>query len=133
MKLSIKTERGRQILDITESVADALNKAGAESGVAVVSVQHTTCALTTADLDPGTDQDFLDFLDSLIPNLRWRHPHDPDHTPSHLLSSLIGSSVTVSVSDGQLNLGSWQRIVLVELDGPRQRDLSINFLTQPNH
>jgi secondary thiamine-phosphate synthase enzyme len=88
-------------------------------------VQHTTCALTTADLDPGTDQDFLDFLSAITPDIQWRHPHDPSHTPSHLLSSLIGPSVTIPVEKGQLNLGTWQRIILVELDGPREREISI--------
>jgi secondary thiamine-phosphate synthase enzyme len=92
-----------------------------------VFIAHTTAAITTADLDPGTDKDLLDFLKSLIPNLKWRHPHDPSHAPDHLLSSVIGPSVSVPVSHGKLNLGSWQRIILVELDGPRQRTVDVSF------
>ena len=128
MKLRLKTTQNRQIVDITDDVADVLREAGNKTGVVMVSAQHTTCALTTADLDPGTDQDFLDFLNSLIPDIEWRHPHDSAHAPSHLLSSLIGTAVIVPVNDGQLKLGNWQRIILVELDGPRQRELTLNFL-----
>jgi len=86
-----------------------------------VFVQHTTAAITTADLDPGTDKDFLDFLAAITPDKHWRHPHDPAHAPDHLLASIIGPSISVPYKDGRLLLGTWQRIILVELDGPRDR------------
>ena len=126
MNLTVETKESRQVLDITDDVQSALKNA--ECGVAVISVQHTTCAITTADLDPGTDQDFLDFLNSLIPDIKWRHPHDPSHAPAHLLSSLIGPSVSVPIEGGQLKLGTWQRVILVELDGPRSREVTVNEL-----
>lgn len=126
MNLTVETKESRQVLDITDDVQSALKNA--ESGVAVISVQHTTCAITTADLDPGTDQDFLDFLNSLIPDIKWRHPHDPSHAPAHLLSSLIGPSVSLPIEGGQLKLGTWQRVILVELDGPRSREVTVNEL-----
>lgn len=88
-------------------------------------VAHTTCAVTTADLDPGTDLDLLDAVWEMIPKLDYRHPHDPAHVPAHLASSIIGPSVTIPVADGQLVLGTWQRIILVELDGPRERQLAV--------
>jgi secondary thiamine-phosphate synthase enzyme len=126
MNLRIDTKDKRQVVDITDDVQTTLKDT--DNGVTVISVQHTTCALTTADLDPGTDQDFLDFLNTLVPDIKWRHPHDPGHTPSHLLSSLIGPSVTVPIEGGKLKLGSWQRIILVEFDGPRKRKLTLNLL-----
>jgi secondary thiamine-phosphate synthase enzyme len=98
------------------------------SGVACASVLHTTAALTTADLDPGTDLDLLDALNTLITERKWRHPHNPAHAPDHLLASIIGPSVTVPARDGRLMLGAWQRVVLIELDGPRTRNLSIMLL-----
>ena len=121
-RLKIKTERKRQVLDVTDLVEVELPEG---DGVVTVFVQHTTAAITTADLDPGTDEDLLDFLDSLVPNRKWRHPHDPSHAPDHLLASLIGPSVTVPYADGKLLLGTWQRIILVELDGPRDRNIII--------
>jgi secondary thiamine-phosphate synthase enzyme len=93
-----------------------------------VNVLHTTAALTTADLDPGTDLDMLDAFEAMMPKLRSRHPHNPEHVPEHILSSLIGTALTLPVEEGSLVLGTWQRVILVELDGPRQRELTLHFL-----
>lgn len=122
-RMEISTTKKREVVDITDDVTAVVPQAG--SGVVTIFVQHTTAAITTADLDPGTDLDLLDFLNALVPNVQWRHPHNPAHTPDHLLASLIGPSVTVPYQDGKLLLGTWQRIILVELDGPRSRSLCV--------
>ncbi len=127
-QLRVKTSRKEQILDLTERVQTELPRAG--RGAVLVVAAHTTCAVTTADLDPGTDLDFLNALRHLLPELRYRHPHDPEHTPDHILASLIGPSVTIPFDSGRLVLGTWQRIVLVELDGPRERNLYLSFLME---
>lgn len=124
-KLKVTTRRKREIVDITPQVEGMLPK---ESGVCFLNVLHTTAALTTADLDPGTDLDMLDAFEAMMPKLHYRHPHNPKHVPDHILSSLIGTALTVPVDAGAPVLGTWQRIVLVELDGPRQRELLLNFL-----
>lgn len=99
---------------------------GTEESVTVF-VAHTTCAVTTADLDPGTDQDLLDSLKNLLPVHDYRHPHDPSysHVSAHLLASIIGPSVTIPWRGGQLLLGQWQRIIMIELDGPRARHVYV--------
>lgn len=97
-------------------------------GVCHLVVLHTTAAMTTADLDPGTDLDMLDAFELLVPKLNFRHPHNPAHAPDHILSALIGTSVTLMVENGALVLGTWQRVVLVELDGPRTREVVIGFV-----
>jgi secondary thiamine-phosphate synthase enzyme len=121
--LGIRTERKDQVLDITALVEREIE---AREGVATVFVAHTTCGLTTADLDPGTDLDIIEAFRKLLPDINYRHPHDPGHTPDHILASLIGPSVSIPVHDGRLVLGTWQRVILVELDGPRQRDLYVS-------
>ena len=126
-QVQISTSKKREVADITDDVAAAVPKSG--SGVVTVFVQHTTAAITTADLDPGTDLDLLNFLDALVPNIQWRHPHNPDHAPDHLLASLIGPGVTVPYQDGDLLLGTWQRIVLIEFDGPRTRNMRITVIS----
>src|SRR5215475_10871473 len=113
LTLSIKTRKKREILDITDEVQSTLKTN--KTGICQLTVLHTTAALTTADLDPGTDLDMLDAFEAIIPKLRYRHPHDPSHVPDHILSTLIGTSVTQPVDAGRLVLGTWQRIVLVEL------------------
>jgi secondary thiamine-phosphate synthase enzyme len=124
-KLTVVTHRKREILDITQQVEKHLPR---ESGICFLNVLHTTAALGTADLDPGTDLDMLDAFEAMIPKLRYRHPHNPEHVPDHILSSLIGTSLTLPVEAGSLVLGTWQRVILVELDGPRPREVVLQFL-----
>jgi secondary thiamine-phosphate synthase enzyme len=127
MELKVKTIKKSQVIDITEEVQQLADR---QAKAVNIFCLHTTCALTTADLDPGTDEDLLDAIEKIIPALKYRHPHNPnhEHVYSHLASSLIGPSITVPLKHGKLALGSWQRLILVELDGPRRRDLIITNL-----
>lgn len=125
--LRISTTKHDEVVDITERVQEEISRAGVKDGLCHLFVLHTTCALTTGDLDPGTDLDFLDALRAMAPKLKYRHPHDPEHTPDHILSSIIGPSLTLPVKDGMLALGTWQRILLVELSGPRVRELVLRM------
>ena len=128
-RLTIKTHHKREILDITDQVESLLRKQHARhSGACHLVVLHTTAALTTADLDPGTDADMLEAFERIIPKLNYRHPHDPEHVPDHILSTLIGTSLTLLTENAALVLGSWQRVILVELDGPRQREIALGFV-----
>ena len=125
-KLTIETHKKREVLDITNTLATLLAKNHAQhTGLCNLLILHTTAALTTADLDPGTDLDMLDAFEAIVPELRYRHPHDPKHVPDHILSALIGTSVALPFQQGSLLLGTWQRVVLIELDGPRQRDVVV--------
>ena len=126
--ITVPTTKKDQVVDITETVADHVRQAEKESGVCVAFAAHTTCALTTADLDPGTDQDLLQALRKVLPPMAYRHPHDPAHTPDHILASLIGPSVSVPYAQRRLLLGTWQRNILVELDGPRQRTVHLTCM-----
>ena len=122
-RLKIKTGRKREVLDITDEIESQLSG----SGLCHLLVLHTTAALTTADLDPGTDLDMLDAFEAMIPKLRYRHPHNPAHAPDHILSALLGTSLSLPFERGKLILGTWQRVVLIELDGPRPRELALSI------
>jgi len=116
------------MLDITSTVEEAVVDMRSD-GVCHLFVIHTTAALTTADLDPGgTEHDYINVFNELIsePAGGFNHPHDPSHMPDHILSSLIGTSISVPVKEGKLVLGTWQRVVLVELDGPRERTVVVS-------
>ncbi len=127
-RFSIKTHKKREVVDITEQVLGELRRDfPRQTGVCNLLVLHTTAALTTADLDPGTDLDMLDAFEVMMPKLAYRHPHDPAHVPDHILSALIGTSLSLMVENGALVLGTWQRVVLIELDGPRQREIAMAF------
>lgn len=131
MIIKAQTSQPQEIIDITGQVQRAASSSKTD-GAVVISALHTTCAMAVAELDPGTDKDLLDFLESLIPNINWRHSHDPAHVPAHLLSTLIGTSITLPVEKGKVVLGSWQSIVLIELDGPKDREIKLSLLSSNN-
>jgi secondary thiamine-phosphate synthase enzyme len=124
--VEVGTGKRREIVDVTELCRKELGSVHAD-GVCHLFVLHTTAALTLADLDPGTDLDLLDAFEALVPKLKYRHPHNPAHVPDHILSALIGTSVSVPVQAGDFLLGVWQRIILVDLDGPRKRQIALSF------
>lgn len=126
MDIVISTKQKRQVIDITNKISEMLKSES--SGLVHIFVQHTTAAITTADLDPGTDQDLLDGLLGMLPDLKWRHPHNPAHAPDHLLSSIVGSDILIPVREGELQLGAWQRIILIEFDGPRERNITVSVI-----
>jgi secondary thiamine-phosphate synthase enzyme len=126
--ISVSTDDKKQVIDLTDAVDSFLSAVKAKDGLCHVFCLHTTCAVTTADLDPGTDLDMLDAFEAMMPKLKYRHPHNPAHVPDHIMSSIIGPSVFVPVESGQLRVGTWQRIVLIELDGPRERDIQLTMI-----
>ncbi len=126
--LTVATTRPREVVDLTDRVNALVREAGFRAGLCHLLLLHTTAALTLADLDPGTDLDLLDAFTEMVPKLRYRHPHNPAHVPNHILSALVGTSLTLPVSDGRLVLGIWQRVVLIEFEGPRRRDLAVTFV-----
>lgn len=127
MQLSIHTTSKDEVIDITNDVEKILAEQSVKDGVITLFVQHTTCALTVMDLDPGTDLDFLDAIRGMLPNVQYRHPHNPSHAPDHILASIIGMSLNIPFTDNQLLLGVWQRVVLIELDGPRKRNIILTL------
>lgn len=128
MQIIVNTSKKKEIIDITETVNEVIIKSGKKEGSCVLFIKHTTAALTTADLDPGTDEDMLEAFDAMMPKLAYRHPHNPEHAPDHILSSIIGPSLMVPFNENGLDLGTWQRVVLVELDGPRPRAVTVSLL-----
>ncbi|OGM15550.1 hypothetical protein A2V56_03535 [Candidatus Woesebacteria bacterium RBG_19FT_COMBO_42_9] len=128
MEISVRTKGKKEIVDITENLNVLVSKENFKEGLCNLFILHTTCALTTMDLDPGTDIDFLEAIEKMFPKGSYRHPHDPSHVGEHIMASIIGPSVSVPVSTGKLILGTWQRVVLVELSGPRERNIQVNFV-----
>ncbi len=125
--MEISSQRRRQLIDITRFVQEAVAGSEVSEGLCLVYVPHTTAAVTiNENADPAVGDDLLEALGALLPAIRWRHLEG--NADAHVLSSLIGAAVTVPVSDGELALGRWQAIFLVELDGPRRREVWISCL-----
>lgn len=126
--LQVSTERLKEVVDLTERVQSSITRAKMREGLCLLFVAHTTAALTTGEVGEGTEQDLLDVVEQIIPSIRFRHAHDPSHAWSHMAASLLGPSLTVPVADGQLALGTWQSVLLIELDGPRERTVYLTLL-----
>src|SRR3990170_2351046 len=124
--LTFQTKNSKEIIDITDKVAeqlDALNE-----GICLVFAQHTTCSVMLGEYEGGLDEDFVNMFGQLKPKGPFKHAHNPDHAPAHLFSSMVGEQVTLPVENGDLLLGTWQRIMLVEFDGPRTRNVVVQTI-----
>ena len=132
-RLVINTREPIQFLDITDDVIAVVRSAGLREGVVTIFSRHTTAAICIQETEPLLLQDLCDFLQRSAPaedhyrhndfRVRTVHMHD-DESPNghaHCLQLMLGTSESVPVADGELVLGTWQRIFLVELDGPRPR------------
>jgi secondary thiamine-phosphate synthase enzyme len=132
-RLAFVTTEPIQLLDVTDDIAAAVRSTGVVDGIVTIVSRHTTMAIRIQEAEPLLIEDLLNFLRRLAPSnvhyqhndfrIRTHHMHD-DESPnghSHCLQFLLGTSETVPVVDGQLALGEWQRIFLVELDGPRAK------------
>lgn len=126
-EIIIHTKKEKDVIDITQEVQKVVRDKGIEEGVCHLFVTHTSAALTTADLDAGTDLDMLDAFEKIVPDLQYRHPHNPGHVKYHVLASLIGPSLSVPIDKRELVLGAWQKIVFIELGGPKERTIIARF------
>jgi secondary thiamine-phosphate synthase enzyme len=123
--ITIDSTAGEQVIDITGDVASLA--ASMSDGVCSLFTQHTTCALTILTNEEGIAEDLLSVLHGLVPQTT-AYVHDSaDHVRAHVLSALVGPSASVPVREGRLGLGRFQRIVLVEFEGPRRRAIEVDF------
>lgn len=126
--ITISTRRNKEVIDITGEVQEVVSQARAQAGLCNVFVTHTTAGLTTGESTEGTDEDLMEVLERIIPNIKFRHHHDPSHAPDHMISSIVGASLTIPISKGKLQLGTWQSVLLVESNGPRERRVVVTVL-----
>jgi secondary thiamine-phosphate synthase enzyme len=132
-RLSILTESAPQFIDLTDRVQRIVDQSGIQSGQVVVFSKHTTAAIRINEAEPELLQDFVGFLERVAPaNAVYRHndfavrtvnmtEDECANAHAHCRQLLMSASETVPVVDGELCLGTWQRIFLVELDHPRER------------
>jgi len=126
--LNIPTTEQKQILDITDQVEEIVASSKTAQGVCLVFALHTTCSIMLGEYESGLNTDFINMFEQLKPKGPFHHAHDPDHAPSHLFSSMVGEQVLIPIKDGGLVLGTWQRIMLAEFDGPRSRHIVVQLI-----
>jgi secondary thiamine-phosphate synthase enzyme len=126
--LRVSTTDRKQVVDLTDRIEALIRRAKMQEGLCSLFVTHTTAALTTGEIGEGTEEDFLQVVEQMIPSIHFRHAHDPSHAWSHMASSILGPSLTIPISAGKLVLGTWQSVMLVELDGPRERNVHVTLV-----
>ncbi|HEX7456369.1 MAG TPA: secondary thiamine-phosphate synthase enzyme YjbQ [Candidatus Nanoarchaeia archaeon] len=117
--LEFSTNKNRELVNITSRVEEAIAQVKLTSGICLIFVPHATAALLINEDEPGFKADVEKLLEMWIPQGDWQHDRVDDNATSHLASSLIGQSKVLPLENGRLQLGTWQEIFFVELDGPR--------------
>ena len=140
--VELQTEERLQFVDLTELVAERVRRSGIGHGLVCVQSRHTTTAVVVNENEPLLIEDAKRMLERLVPRgavyghneLHRRRDAAPDESrngDAHCRALLLGSSETLAVAGGALQLGRWQRVFLVELDGPRRRTVSVVVMGIP--
>ena len=128
----VNSKGNSDIIDITNNVQDKINASGFTEGNVLVFVGGSTAGITTIEFEPGLRKDYPNFFEKIIPsNVNYHHDqtwHD-GNGHSHVRASLQGASLTVPFSNGDLLLGTWQQIILVDFDNrSRKRNIVVQII-----
>ena len=134
--LSVESAKPFEFVDVTPQVEDAVRQSSITAGTALIFSRHTTAAVVINEAEPGLQEDMERMLARLAPQdddylhneMARTIPNEPENGHAHCRHLLMGASETVPVVDGRLHLGTWQRVFLVELDGPRRREIVVQVM-----
>ena len=115
----INSESEFQIINISQPINEILMDCNIKEGVVNIFSKHSTTAICINEDERGLREDFKTFLENAVPNGRYRHDIIDNNARSHLKSFLLSSSETIPITNGSLELGTWQSVFFIELDGPR--------------
>ena len=135
----VPTAKPVDVIDVTVPIAEAVELSGIQAGLATVILKHTSAAICIQENETNLIQDFEEFLHAWLKddpeeprynhNQLWKRPDVPANEPrnaaAHLKSLLIGNSCVIPIKNGKLDLGQWQRVLLLEMDGPREREVNV--------
>jgi len=132
MRFSISTKGFNDIIDITSRVSQIVKNSKVKDGVCLISSPGSTCGITTIEYEPNLVADFKEFLEKLAPSNRaYRHDQTwgEANAPAHIRSALIKPFLTVPIENGELVLGQWQQIALIDFDNrPREREIIVKII-----
>ena len=126
--IQIRTKAREEFVDLTADLERLVAASGIKSGICVVSVPHTTAGVTVNEnADPDVKADIAMALRKIVPDTL-PYTHGEGNGPAHVKASLVGSSTTLVVEGGKLQLGTWQAIYFCEFDGPRTRQVWVQII-----
>ena len=130
----VATREARECIDITREVSEIVRRSGVRSGICHVMVLHATAAIAVNENDdPNIGVDLLDALERAVPTRGgWLHDRVDGNAHAHIKAALVGPSETLGIEGGELELGTWQGLMLLEFDGPRRRrTVSVRIVPDP--
>jgi len=139
-RIRVETRRSTEFIDITDRIGAIVAEAGVQDGLVNVQTLHTTTAVVVNEHEPLLLEDFAALLTRTAPqHAPYRHddmaartvnlaPGERPNGHAHCRALLLGCSASLNLAGGRLQLGRWQRIFLVEMDGPRTREISVLVL-----
>ncbi len=121
--LTLQTGQKAEVVNVTQQLAEMV--AGVQDGLAFFSTPHTTAALFVCEDDDELRADLIHVAQDLFANLRpFKHVRNNNpNAEAHLMSAMLGTSLVIAVENGKLQLGSYQNILFLELDGPKLREI----------
>jgi secondary thiamine-phosphate synthase enzyme len=129
--LTIETHEREEFVDLGPRIRKILKEEGVREGVVHLWALHTTCALTVNEnADPDVPRDMIGKMNALVPKMEPYYRHAEGNSDSHVKTSLFGPGLTLLVHRGDLVLGTWQGVFLVEWDGPRTRSVVVRVVAE---
>ena len=130
-EIILSTSKKQELIDITDKINIIIKKSKVKNGICNVFAAHATAAIIiNENYDPNICLDLIDALNKVIPSGIWRHDKIDGNADAHIKSAILGPSETIPIKDAELQLGRWQSVMFVELDGPRSnRKIIITVLS----
>ncbi|OGB90658.1 secondary thiamine-phosphate synthase enzyme [candidate division WOR-1 bacterium RIFCSPHIGHO2_01_FULL_53_15] len=128
--LYLNTKNKKEIVNITDEVAEIVGKSGVKEGIVLVSAMHITAAVFINDEEPGIKRDLLEWAEKLAPFNPNYHHHQTGESngDAHLKSILFHHEVTIPITNGQLDFGPWQQVFYGEFDGQRKKRVVVKVM-----
>ncbi len=129
-EIEISSSKKFEIIDINDAVAKAVQESDVKEGVCLVYIPHATAAVTINENDdPNIGTDLLNAIDKMIPlHAGYIHDQIDNNAAAHIKAAIIGPSETIPIHDGQLIMGTWQDIIIVDFDGPKRRKVIVKII-----
>lgn len=128
-EITVHTRKKNDIVDINDQVLEIARESKIKDGICNVFTAHATAAIIiNENADPNVSIDFLDALNELVKEGRWRHDRIDNNGAAHIKAAIVGPSETIPIKDSRLMLGRWQSIMLADFDGPRERKVIVSII-----
>lgn len=130
-ELWFRTDRRRELINITRQVEESLGESGITEGLILVNAMHITASVFINDDESGLHRDFERWLEKLAPEKpysQYDHNGYEDNADAHLKRSIMGREIVVAVTDGKLDFGPWEQIFYGEFDGMRRKRVLVKII-----